>query len=74
LTDRRLLLVSETRRVAKARILFEWPSAELRFTTTRRKVGANLIHVGLPGGGQIDFESFDQHASKEWANLHFRGL
>jgi len=72
LTDQRLLLVSQNLRANKARILFEWPSGELKFSTTRRKVGASLIHVGLPGGGRIDFGHFDGQSGHDWANLHFR--
>ncbi len=77
LTDQRLILISSSVRAKRARVLFEWPGADFRFSVTKTKLGTGLIHLGLPGGGRIDFEHIDFVAEesapmKAWETLDLR--
>ena len=73
LTDRRLLVVTDTVRAANARLLSEWPTGKLTISVTRRKLGGNLINI-VPCGTPtpMSFEWVNGHRPRDWANYRYR--
>jgi hypothetical protein len=71
LTDRRLLLVNETVRASKTRLLAEWPADALDINVTTHKLGNCLITI-TAGDRAISFERVDGHRGTEWATYRFR--
>lgn len=74
LTDRRLLVVMGGRLTRRARLLAEWPTGALAISTTRRRVGGNLIHIA-PGGNDaalLSFEWIRGQRPREWEPYRYR--
>lgn len=78
LTDRRLLVVTDTVRAVNARVLTEWPAGTVTISVTRRKLGGNLIHIhpvvssGAAARETLSFEWITGHRPRDWANCRFR--
>lgn len=72
LTDRRLLLVSETLRASRASVLASWPTRGLMITVSKPKLGNSVIQVVASDGTEARFEWLDGHSAREWACYRYR--
>ncbi len=72
LTDRRLLLVNDSRRARGAVIFGEWPAGQLHISTKKPKIGSKLIQIATAPGVDLRFEWVDGDRPSIWASYRFR--
>ena len=72
--DERLLVVTGSLFPSRARVVAEFPTGRLSISTTKRRIGGNLIHIGTTTerGRALSFEWVRGNRPRDWEPYRFR--